>query len=162
MKRFFAYLKALLRHKWYVFLACLQLRVPLHIAILHDWDKFAPKMFYAYAFQFFDHEGRRTHNELEYLDFLQTWNRHQKVSKHHWQAWLYVPDSGQMRPLPMPDVYIREMLADWIGAGRAYGQPHTAVWYQQHKDRIQLDPNTRMYLEVELANYTHKHQNYKV
>jgi hypothetical protein len=39
MRRHWMYLKSVLRHKWYVFLACLQFRVPLWSAILHDWDK---------------------------------------------------------------------------------------------------------------------------
>lgn len=162
MKRYLAYLQAVLRHKWFVFVACLRLRVPLHIAILHDWDKFAPRMFHAYACQFFNKDGtkRKYDPDGELMDFLQTWNRHQKVSKHHWQAWLYVPDSGRQTPLPMPDVYIREMLADWIGAGMAYGQPHTQVWYDQNREKIILDSRTRMYLQVELANYVHKYQRY--
>ena len=52
--------------------------------------------------------------------------------------------------LPMPDRYRREMLADWLGAGRAYGNPDTAGWYQDHKDGILLHPETRAWVEREL------------
>jgi len=47
----------------------------------------------------------------------------------------------------MPDKYRREMLADWYGAGRAYGNPDTSGWYQQNREQIQLHPKTRQWIE---------------
>jgi len=58
----------------------------------------------------------------------------------------------------MPDRYRREMLADWIGAGKAKkkGDPHhegiseVATWYQKHKDKIKLHPDTQQWIEEQL------------
>jgi len=52
--------------------------------------------------------------------------------------------------LPMPDRYRREMLADWRGAGRAYGNPDTKAWYLKNKGRIILHPETRRWLEDQI------------
>lgn len=54
--------------------------------------------------------------------------------------------------LPMPDRYRREMLADWIGAGRAYlGNPDTCAWYLENRAKLILHPETRAWLEKELG-----------
>ena len=61
-------------------------------------------------------------------------------------------------PVPMPDRYRREMLADWIGAGKAYGKqegnnnnPDTKQWYLDNKDKIILHPETRAWIEEQLG-----------
>lgn len=54
--------------------------------------------------------------------------------------------------LPMPDCYRKEMLSDWRGAGRAInGVDETAKWYVANKDKMQLHPDTRRWVEKELA-----------
>lgn len=54
------------------------------------------------------------------------------------------------KALPMPDRYRREMLADWRGAGRAYGNSDTAAWYLKNKNNIILHPETRQWIEDQL------------
>ena len=56
-----------------------------------------------------------------------------------------------IRCLPMPDRYRREMLADWRGAGRAYGDANTKRWYQQHRHKIVLHVDTRAWIEDQLG-----------
>jgi hypothetical protein len=53
--------------------------------------------------------------------------------------------------LPMPDRYRREMLADWRGAGRAYGNPDTKGWYQKTTDGRVLHPETQKWIEDQLG-----------
>jgi len=53
----------------------------------------------------------------------------------------------------MPEQYLREMLADWRGAGRAYGNPDTAGWYLKNREQIQLHPASRAWIEVMLDVY---------
>lgn len=55
------------------------------------------------------------------------------------------------KALPMPDRYRREMVADWRGAGRAYGNTDTAGWYHRNKKGIILHPETREWVERELG-----------
>jgi len=49
--------------------------------------------------------------------------------------------------LPMPHKYILEMVADWRGAGRAYGNPDTQNWYRLNKDKMILHQDTRREVE---------------
>jgi hypothetical protein len=55
-------------------------------------------------------------------------------------------------PDPMPDLYRREMLADWRGAGRAInGTDNTAQWYTANRDKMVLHPDTRAWVEDQLG-----------
>lgn len=150
IRRYLAYLIAVLRHKYYVFLACLQVGgIPILSALYHDLDKFTPAMFGAYARNFYNTDGtKKAKGEYyELPEFDQAWNSHQKRNKHHWQYWLITYDDGSSVALRMPDRHMREMLADWIGAGRAYGDPNTGGWYAKNRDRIRLNEDTRTALE---------------
>lgn len=188
MRRHWQYLKYVLRHKWFVFKACLQLGVPLWIAILHDWDKFLPDEWLPYARTFYAPDGTKQY--VESVDFARAWMKHQHRNKHHWQYWcniqitdttqvlwdtnILIWDRGTAQEIvlrgdpqphyelrdikynritchPMPDVYRREMLADWRGAGQALGFPDTAAWYAKNKDNIKLHQDTREWLEEELS-----------
>ena len=57
---------------------------------------------------------------------------------------------NKLQPLPMPDKYRREMLADWMGAGRAYGNPDTLIWYIRNRKQIILHEETRKWVEQQL------------
>ncbi len=171
MKAHFAYLKYVLRHKWFVLLAGLDLGVPLLMLIFHDWDKFLPDEWFPYVRYFYNPDGtkadRRDKNGYydaaraldEHFNFA--WLLHQKRNKHHWQWWILPLDDGGFKTLPMPNVYRREMLADWRGAGRALGFPKTWEWYEKNKDKMQLDEATRIWIEIEIgflkAKYEAKH-----
>ena len=148
------YFISLLRHKWFVFLESCKLGIPL-LGIVHDISKFLPDEFIPYSrYNFAGENDKETQ-----VDFDLAWLKHQKRNKHHWQYWLLLNDSGkiyyaeddnvpcslkQVEPLPMPERYVREMVADWRGAGRAYGNPDTKAWFISNKDRIVLHPATEV------------------
>jgi len=157
------YLKSVLRHKWYVFVACFRFGVPIWIAILHDWDKFLPDEWFPYARYFYGTRnavkrdkttGTYTRVEGKDLGFDYAWLLHQKRNKHHWQWWLLPKDDGSMQVFQMSDLYRREMLADWFGAGRAYVKDWTLEeplkWYEANKDKMILHPDTRTAIETDL------------
>ena len=150
MKRYAAYFKAVLRHKWYVFLECRKLRVPLWRSVLHDWDKFLPKHFVAYAKSFYDPAGKTRYSPDP--EFNMAWNNHQKINKHHWQRHILIMDKGDVVLLPMSDVDRREMLADWRGAGLAYGNPNTRAWYLDRREVFKkwIAPQTIEWLDQQL------------
>ncbi len=157
MSKHLKYLSYVIRHKWFVFLACLKLRVPLNLAIWHDASKFAPSEWFPYVNYFYgDNRGEGLKAigtwglaELAPFGFYAkdkfdiAWNHHQKCNKHHWQYWLLTNDEEGQYPLPMPEKYAREMVADWNGAGRALGKPDTRAWYEANKDKIILRLETR-------------------
>jgi len=44
-----------------------------------------------------------------------------------------------MEPLPIPEKYVREMVADWIGAYRAYEGKwarNSWPWWEKNKEKI--------------------------
>lgn len=151
MKAHLAYLRYVLRHKKFVFLACLHLGVPVWRAVFHDWDKFLPDEWLPYVRTFYKDDGSSQYNETP--DFAEAWNRHQKRNRHHWQYHLLTWDRGETIALPMPETDVREMVADWIGAGAALGKPDTAGWYSKNSDKMILHPETRMQVEKLLTYY---------
>ena len=150
MKRHWQYFRYVMRHKLYVFQECRKIGVPILMAILHDWDKFLPDEWIPYAECFYAPDGTKQYKES--AAFTSAWNLHQKRNKHHWQFWLITWDRGETEALPMPDVFRREMLADWRGAGRAInGKDDTIGWYTKQRDKMILHPDTRAWIESQLG-----------
>jgi hypothetical protein len=215
MKAHWRYLIYVLRHKWFVLVAGLRLRVSLIQLITHDWSKFLPSEWGPYVAYFYgdlpEHDPedpckwmRRGYYGPTKADaqaaFDVAWNYHQKRQPHHWQYWLLTTDQpratwvitstdGGMRyagvanyelfpdrnfaemsasgeqahqdaewlrtilnrapvPLQMPERYVREMVADWMGAGRAItGRWEVAQWYARSRPHIILHPATRARVE---------------
>lgn len=160
MRRHLQYLKYVLRHKWFVFLECLKLGVPIWIAILHDWDKFLPDEWFGYARFFHNPDGSPVQRrdgtgyykptDTGNREFEKAWFLHTRRNKHHWQYWV-LPTEGDNKLYQMPDVYIREMIADWRGAGRAQGTPDTKAWYMANRDKMKLHHVTRLGVEMYLG-----------
>lgn len=102
---YFKYLKYVLKHKWYVFIECCKLGIPLR-GLLHDLSKFLPSEFIPYARYFYgNYPEALTVYEKTYHwkmktkavvkgDFDLAWLKHQKRNPHHWQYWLLVNDSS--------------------------------------------------------------------
>lgn len=156
MRKHFKYLWYVLRHKWFVFLYCLQYGL-IWRGIVHDLSKFRLSEWSPYV-NFFHGDKRPAKSDIGYkhevdstqVAFNIAWNHHQKRNDHHWQYWLLQYDDGRVEPLPMPDVCRKEMLADWRGAGRAQGKPDTALWYVRNRDNMVLHPETRNWVEKAL------------
>lgn len=145
---FFKYLWYIIRHKWYVGIECLKIGLPIWVALGHDLSKLLPDEFIPYMKQFYS--GRQIKDEngefISYADFDMAWNHHQKRNPHHWQYWLLTMDSGKTFPLEMPARYWKEMVADWRGMSKTVGGT-TLYWYSKNRDKIQLHPTTRRYVE---------------
>jgi len=141
------YLQAVLRHKWFVLLAGWG-RVPFWRLVIHDWTKFTPSEWGPYARAFYGNPGRKPENKPF---FQRAWLHHQKFNLHHWQYWVIHEDSGKVYCLPMPAVYREEMLADWRGANRAYGDMTLQEWYTSTVKGRMLHPETLAWVETQLG-----------
>ena len=163
MKAHRAYLRYVIKHKWFVFIECCKLGIPW-LGIIHDWSKFLPSEWFPYVRSFYYPDGTSRHvrDETGYYnphsigaEFDRAWLHHQHWNKHHWQYWTLVQDEDDDKLLPMPDKYRREMLADWHGAGRAItGKINTRYWYERNVDKIQLHPDTLIWIEGRLGAFT--------
>jgi hypothetical protein len=153
------YLKYILRHKWYVFVACCELGIPF-AGLTHDLSKLRLSEFIPYARHFYGKGGdiRYGRDKTGYYKagdtgdeaFDRAWLYHQHRNPHHWQYWLLVQDEDPNKALAMPSRYLDEMLADWRGAGKAQGTPDTMAWYLAHRTKMVLHPETRVALEIML------------
>lgn len=128
------YLKSLMIHKWWVFVAGVRIGVPLWRLIIHDASKFSRAEFMPYA-RYFSGKPRTPKAKA---DFDRAWPHHQNRNTHHWQHWILVyDDEGPNQSLPMPRNDLLEMVADWMGAGRAYtGTWDMAPWLEENLPRV--------------------------
>lgn len=140
-----------LKHKWFVFRAGLRTKAPLWRLIIHDWSKFTPSELPRYGRQFFGAADRPD-------EFIAAWIHHQNHNPHHWEYW--IPRTGHNRcspphpdnqPVPMPEWAVREMVADWIGASRAYSGewpvPGNWPWLEKNGRKPVLHLDTRLMVD---------------
>ena len=134
------YLWYVIKHKWYVMIECFRVGLCWR-GIIHDLSKLLPDEFIPYSIYFYGN-GR---NDKE---FDKAWLVHQKRNPHHWQYWLLYEDEGALKTLDMPIKYRKEMIADWIVAGKTItGKDNTKKWYEIHKNKMLLHRNTRGWIE---------------
>jgi hypothetical protein len=163
MKEHWQYLKYIARHKWFVFLAACRLGIPW-LGLIHDLSKLRPDEWQPYKRYFYGkwpkvsemsageksvYFGRT--QEVVDAEFDEAWLAHIHRNKHHWQYWVLREDSGAVKCLPMPHRYVLEMLADWIGAGKAQGYGNNTLdWYAKNRAKMQMHPTTREWVEDNL------------
>lgn len=169
--KYIKYLSYLLRHKYYVAVESWKLG-NFWRGLMHDNSKFLPSELIAYTNYFYGKKGsdiNRGRDETGYYKPTDTgdasfdfaWLLHQKRNRHHWQWWVLPLDDGGMKVLEMGEPYRKEMLADWIGAGKAQGHfspPHdplyeTRRWYDKNNKKMMLGPETRKWIEHKIGFY---------
>ena len=140
------YLRYIAIHKYWVFRYCLKYGL-IWRGLVHDLSKLMPSEFPAYRDYFYDKACEDTNKRFNYA-----WNAHQKHNKHHPQYWLLKNDDGTLKPLEMPMVYRKEMIADWRGASIAIkGYDNTLQWYTANKKKMIIAPLTRAWVEGQIG-----------
>ena len=147
MKAHLGYLGYVLRHKWHVLYAGIFLGVPFGRLLIYDWTKFTPAEWGPYVRRFGGGNNSKWEKADDDQEWKDAWLHHWTHNPHHWNYWCIVIEDtylGSMRvPRPMPETYVREMVADWYGAGMAQGKPAIEAWYMANNDKMQLHPETR-------------------
>lgn len=172
MLKHLRYLRYLTRHRWFVFLASCKLGVPW-LGLIHDLSKFRPSEWFPYAEHFYGADGARNREasregKPDVTDdqrFDHAVRLHYQRNKHHWQYWVRPVGAddhldmslrrhggpflmGRYVVQAMPEKYRREMIADWIGVGRAIsGRRDWRPWYAANAQRLVVDPGTRAWIE---------------
>ena len=109
-------------------------------------SKLLPSEFFAYREYFYSGLEFTPKMIEDAFDFA--WHWHLKRNKHHWQWWIIKFDEGRLKIFEMPLEYRKEMLADWIGAGKAiHGKNEVKKWYEDNKQNMALAPETRKWIE---------------
>lgn len=146
MRRFVKYLKYVLKHKWFVMVAGRKIGASFWLTLIHDASKFLPSEWLPYSRTFYKPDGSKQY--VETPEFNMAWLIHQHRNPHHWQYWLLKEDSGKLVPLPMPEKYALEMIADWLGASKVKtGKMECASWYEENKRNMVLHKNTQDLIE---------------
>lgn len=155
-KKYFQYLKYVLKHRWFVFVECCKVGIPWR-GLVHDLSKFMPDEFFAYAKWFYSVQGIKFNggfawefheHELLRSAFDKAWLLHQKRNPHHWQWWILQNDQDGTYPLLMDKAYVLEMVCDWRGAGRAIsGKDDVLAWYHKNAGKMVINDISRAYAE---------------
>jgi hypothetical protein len=80
----------------------------------HDLSKFSANEVFGYAMY-----NRETGHGKEGFEIA--WHHHKMNNPHHPEYWFNPNRSGELEPIAMPAIYVLEMIADWMGAGKTYG-----------------------------------------
>jgi hypothetical protein len=157
------YLKYVLCHKFFVYVEGRKLGLPHWHLIKHDLSKFSRAEWGPYVAKFYGPNPTKRDGTGAYDpsasadDFKAAWAHHWGHNPHHWEYWChdigwYGEDVVPTEPWPMGDLYQREMLADWRGAGRAQGKgDDVRAFYGANGPKMKLHPQTRAWIESELG-----------
>lgn len=157
MLKHWQYLRYLIRHIFFVAFACFMKGIWWR-GLLHDISKWRPDEWLPYANYFYGYNPRDKTGYYKPTDtgdaaFDFAWLLHQKRNRHHWQFWILPEDDGCIKILPMPHIYRLEMLCDWWGASMAQGHKgKMKTWYEANKHKMQLHPETREWVEMNISD----------
>lgn len=127
-----------------------------NLIMQHDTSKFDyDNEFYAYMKYFY---GDKTPDVEE--EFNKAWLHHIHKNPHHWQYWILHEDEGSIIALDMPIEYIYEMICDWWSFSWSHNDLFEIFnWYDEHKNKMILSPNTRTIVESILDKIQENLQN---
>jgi hypothetical protein len=140
LKIYWNYFKYIMQHKWFVFVECIKIGIPIH-GITHDLSKFLPSEFCPYAIKFFSGDYAYQYFEVE-NNFDFAWLLHQHRNKHHWDYWV----NSSHKAAEMPPKYVKQMVADWRAMGRKFGDTAN-YFYRKNQSRMLLHHKTRYLVE---------------
>lgn len=143
--------KTITHHRWLVRQGCF--RVGLYWrGLVHDLSKYSPTEFRSGAKYY---QGTRSPNSAERDDrgYSLAWMHHKGRNKHHYEYWTDISkETGQYESVPMPRVYLVEMVMDRRAAcmtyqGDAYTDASAWEYFARSRERRLMHPQ----LERELA-----------
>ena len=142
-------LESLLIHKWFVLRAGRMIGVSLWRLIIHDWSKFMPIEFFRYA--------RYKYQDGVRKEWAIGWLHHFHCEAHHAEHWIVLwhgdPDfyseigyqdiAKYVAVKPMPEIYVREMLADMHATSKQVtGSWDISKWLNKNGPKIHFHDET--------------------
>lgn len=149
MKSNYDYGSYLLKHKFYVGKAGLQLDLPFTQLAVHDYNKFSPKRWDLYRQWFATEQGRSGEKDPAlYKKFRRVADQHiaSVPYGHHWYR-----NKTPIEKVPVE--YRLESLADWYGVYAANHPDHSSFkdWYKKYRYRLPLDPVAKQIADQKLV-----------
>lgn len=117
LRKTFGHLGTILKHKYWVFRYCCKLGIPWR-GMKHDLSKFHPTEFWE-SVRYWNGKSSPIPRCKEDKGYSMAWQHHKGHNTHHYEYWIDNLDRGGI-PIKMPWDDLLELIADWLGAGRAY------------------------------------------
>ena len=125
------------------------------ICFAHDQSKTNQDEYLAYDAYFYG--NNRSYYVVK--EYQKAWLLHIHRNPHHWQYWVLInddPKEGEVL-IEMPYNYILEMICDWWSFSWNQGDLMEVFnWYNEHKDYMKLNSNTRKEVEEILGKIKEK------
>ena len=121
IRNIWKHFKTITYHKILVMQGCFKIGLYKQ-GILHDLSKYSPSEFWV-GVKYYQGTQSPNNAEREALGYSSAWLHHKGRNRHHYEYWLDYTATGkrgEIVPVPMPDRYIAEMLADRIAASKIY------------------------------------------
>lgn len=146
IEKIFGHLNNILTHRHMVFRFCCQAGIPFR-GLVHDLSKFNPVEFIP-SVHYFQKISSPIGAERRDKGYSAAWLHHKGRNKHHWEYWAEFRDDGSIFYVKMPMTYLKEMLCDWLSAGKTYNrttwQPdYPLEYFKKHEAYYKLHPETK-------------------
>ena len=148
IRKFFGHLKTVLIHKYWVLVYCRKLGITWR-GITHDLSKFSPVEFWE-SVRYWDGKTSPIVKCKADKGYSLAWQHHKGRNRHHYEYWVDNLDQGGT-PIKMPWKDLLELIADYLGAGRAYNNvvgnsilKHEKEWFRKkiQNDHPKIHPAT--------------------
>ena len=148
MNKFFGHLNNILTHRHMVFKYCCRVGIPLQ-GLVHDLSKFTPTELIP-SVRYYQGTSSPIGAERRAQGYSMAWLHHKAQNKHHWEYWVEFRDDGTEYYVKMPMNYLKEMLCDWLSAGKTYNrttwQPNYPLkYFTAHENYYKLHPETKAF-----------------
>jgi len=161
---FFGHLKTVSNHRRMVMLHCFRAGIFMR-GLMHDLSKYSPTEFIPGVLYF---QGNRSPNEREreVSGASRAWMHHKGRNKHHFEYWTdYSPETKQLEPVRMPDIFIYEMFCDRVAASKIYNKENynesmPLEYFLRAKHRRIIEKHTAQKLEFLLRMLEEKGEDY--
>ena len=114
--------------------------------IQHDNSKFSDDEFWGYVMRFFPMKNIDPKSKQVKKDFDLAWLHHIHNNQHHPQHWSFV-DDGEIKVVDMPDIYIIEMLCDWMAMSKYHGSTTLEYWNSERAKKLPMSKYTKSKVE---------------
>lgn len=149
IRKFFGHLKTVLVHKYWVLVYCRKLGITWR-GLTHDLSKFSPVEFWE-SVRYWDGKTSPIVKCKADKGYSLAWQHHKGRNRHHYEYWVDNLDQGGT-PIKMPWKDMLELIADYLGAGRAYNNgvgkdsilKHEKEWFRKkiQNDHPKIHPAT--------------------
>ena len=156
VKNAWAHLRKIQTHRKWVRYYCKALGIPMQ-GWLHDLSKYSPVEFFE-SVKYYCGDRSPIDKCKEINGYSMAWFHHRGRNKHHYEYWCDNFDKGCTANL-MPKKYFLELVADYLGAGKAYDKGDCFAfvkeyewWQNKRKNPLKMDERQLIMLDTIFRN----------